>query len=671
MPVQEQTTVNQYTANGVTTVFPYQFLLLRSDDVTVEIDGAAQTETSDYTVSGVGVPSGGNITFLVAPLTGQTVVIYRDIPLLRETDYQDSGDFLASVVDADFDRIWMVLQGAKSGSLFKGRPLLLPLAVSQAVSQYVAAPEADTVIGWNSNANQLVNYPLGSGGGGGTAVPYLQIQDEGINVATPATTKFLDFAGAGIEAKQDTGDKVIVTVAGSGTGTGALVMGAKTVIQNDTSYNAFPIVRKLGNGTLGLTYYKGTGHHSDNTGRIIGRIGTVDFSANITWGAEYTVYDHPSLNVVNVGLGVLKSGRIISSVSIMDAPSPPAADPLDGAHVLYSDDNGATWSAPITVNSTLTSFTYMSGSPIQLASGDILVTVEGKNSGDTYSRMRVLRSSDNGITWGTEVEIASGTRNYYEGQLCLLKNGTILCIMRTSVGTGTHYVSSSTDNGATWSAPVSAFAGFGQANTIQLTSGTILAITRGNDSKGIGYTSRDNGVTWGAGVPLGDTSYTEFEYGCPVQLTENRFVVVYAYEGNATNSDIAQVYGTEALASVASSPTCIAVACSDESTALTTGTAKVTFRMPYAFVLQEAKASLSTAQTSGSVLTVDVNEDGVSILSPKLTFDNGEKTTRTAATPAVIQDQYIGNDAEITVDIDQVGDGTAKGLKVYLTGLAV
>lgn len=112
----------------------------------------------------------------------------------------------------------------------------------------------------------------------------------------------------------------------------------------------------------------------------------------------------------------------------------------------------------------------------------------------------------------------------------------------------------------------------------------------------------------------------------------------------------------------------IIVACSDESTNLTTGTAKATFRMPYAFTLTQVRASLSAAQASGSIFTVDINENGSSILSTKLTIDNTEKTSTTAATPAVISDSALADDAEITIDIDQVGTAGAKGLKVALIG---
>lgn len=112
----------------------------------------------------------------------------------------------------------------------------------------------------------------------------------------------------------------------------------------------------------------------------------------------------------------------------------------------------------------------------------------------------------------------------------------------------------------------------------------------------------------------------------------------------------------------------IGLACSDETTALTTGTAKVTFRMPCAMTLTAVRATLTTAPV-GSTLIVDINESGTSILSTKLSIDASEKTSTTAATAAVISDSSLADDAEITIDIDQVGSTTAgAGLKVWLIG---
>jgi hypothetical protein len=121
--------------------------------------------------------------------------------------------------------------------------------------------------------------------------------------------------------------------------------------------------------------------------------------------------------------------------------------------------------------------------------------------------------------------------------------------------------------------------------------------------------------------------------------------------------------------SVGSPPTeSIIVAASDETTALTTGTGKLTFRMPYAFTLTEVRASVTTAPT-GAAISVDINEGGVSVLSTALTIDATEKTSTTAAVPAVISDTALADDAEITIDIDQVGSTIAgAGLKVTLIG---
>ena len=114
-------------------------------------------------------------------------------------------------------------------------------------------------------------------------------------------------------------------------------------------------------------------------------------------------------------------------------------------------------------------------------------------------------------------------------------------------------------------------------------------------------------------------------------------------------------------------PVVLAVAVSDEETALTTGTAKITFRMPFAMTVTAVRASLTTASTSGNP-TFDINEGGTSILGAnKLSIDANEKTSTTAATATSISDSALADDAEITIDIDTAGTG-AKGAKVYIIG---
>ena len=126
--------------------------------------------------------------------------------------------------------------------------------------------------------------------------------------------------------------------------------------------------------------------------------------------------------------------------------------------------------------------------------------------------------------------------------------------------------------------------------------------------------------------------------------------------------------GSVAIDGVGAETVTIGLACSDEESNLETGTGVVTFRMPYAMTLTAVRASVTTAPT-GSTIIVDINEAGTTILSTKLSIDASEKTSTTAASAAVISDSALADDAEITIDIDQVGSSVAgAGLKVWLIG---
>lgn len=179
-----------------------------------------------------------------------------------------------------------------------------------------------------------------------------------------------------------------------------------------------------------------------------------------------------------------------------------------------------------------------------------------------------------------------------------------------------------------------------------------------------------NGSAWVAPVPPGSVAADAVSYdntasgltATDVQDALDEIVTVIDGIGAAPVSSVNGDTGAVIV------PVPIGVACSDETTALTAGAGKTTFRMPYAMTVSGVRASLTTEQTGGSIFTVDINEGGSSILSTKLTIDNGEKTSTTAATAAVISDTALADDAEITIDIDQIGDGTAKGLKIWLIG---
>lgn len=113
------------------------------------------------------------------------------------------------------------------------------------------------------------------------------------------------------------------------------------------------------------------------------------------------------------------------------------------------------------------------------------------------------------------------------------------------------------------------------------------------------------------------------------------------------------------------------MALGDETTAISTGTAKVTFHMPYAFALTKVKAGLSTASSSGAP-AFDLNDDGVSVFSTTVTVDANETFSDTAATPSVLTASpvTVASGSVMTIDIDTAGTG-AKGAKLYLIGYPI
>ena len=132
------------------------------------------------------------------------------------------------------------------------------------------------------------------------------------------------------------------------------------------------------------------------------------------------------------------------------------------------------------------------------------------------------------------------------------------------------------------------------------------------------------------------------------------------------SSNSASSYANSAFTSANTSGNVfMTVALSDETTAITTGTGKITFRAPHAMTLNQLpRASLSTASSSGNP-AVNIKKNGTTIFSTTLTIDANEKTSVTAATPAVLSTTTFADDDEITMDIDTAGTG-ATGLKVTL-----
>ena len=149
MTVADNTSRNQYTATSGQTVFAYTFEIVDKDDIVVLKNGTTLSEGTDYTVSNVGNDSGGNVTLTTGATTGDILTLYRDMPYARTQNYINSGDFLASEVNSDFDNLWLASEQINRGFTQSVRK---PITDSDSVSMELpsAADRANKVLSFDS-----------------------------------------------------------------------------------------------------------------------------------------------------------------------------------------------------------------------------------------------------------------------------------------------------------------------------------------------------------------------------------------------------------------------------------------------------------------------------------------------------------------------------------------
>src|SRR5690606_19638401 len=110
MAVSEQTPLNESIATPGATVFPYGFKVLQKGDMLVTVNGEEKAVDVDYTLDGLGLDSGGNITFLAPLIGGEIVKRRRKTRLERQTDFQSLGDLRSATLNNDQDAPILMLQ---------------------------------------------------------------------------------------------------------------------------------------------------------------------------------------------------------------------------------------------------------------------------------------------------------------------------------------------------------------------------------------------------------------------------------------------------------------------------------------------------------------------------------------------------------------------------------
>jgi len=161
-----------------------------------------------------------------------------------------------------------------------------------------------------------------------------------------------------------------------------------------------------------------------------------------------------------------------------------------------STDSGATWSAPVTISDAGGSVEE----PQFVTDGSTMTAVWSQFDG-SYTRTQTSSSVDDGATWSAPVTLSGGGADAYNAQVAT-DGTTIIAAWIRSPGTGTHIqVATSTDAGATWSAPATISDTAQSAGSPHLVSegGEVTAVWErfdGSNGRIQASTSTDAGVTW-------------------------------------------------------------------------------------------------------------------------------------------------------------------------------
>jgi len=156
----------QFNGNGSTTVFAYNFKIFAQTDLSVILRSAAGTETTqqlttNYTVSGVGEASGGNVTMGTAPPSGTTLTILRVQPNLQGLDLVPNDPFPAGSMEDALDKLTFMVQthDEEIGRSIKASPTNVISGSEFTVS---ATDRANKLFSFDSSGNLSIAQELGT-----------------------------------------------------------------------------------------------------------------------------------------------------------------------------------------------------------------------------------------------------------------------------------------------------------------------------------------------------------------------------------------------------------------------------------------------------------------------------------------------------------------------------
>lgn len=177
-----------YAGNGATTLFTVPFLFPADGDLRVVLRDALNVETlqvltTNYTVAGAGNPAGGSITMVVAPATGETLVVRRVVALTQGIDYTPNDNFPAETHEAGLDRAMMAAQQVDEEL---DRALIVPESDTASLVLPIDSARASKFLSFDASGNVVM--AVGTAASLGPVSAFIDTLLDDIDAATARVT---------------------------------------------------------------------------------------------------------------------------------------------------------------------------------------------------------------------------------------------------------------------------------------------------------------------------------------------------------------------------------------------------------------------------------------------------------------------------------------------------
>jgi hypothetical protein len=174
MTISSTTVKNSYSGDSTTTTFTYTFKIFADSDIQVIIRSSTGTETTKtitthYTVTGAGNSGGGSVIFTGGniPVTGQTVLLRRNIPQTQAIDYIANDPFPAESHEEGLDRSTMAIQQLQE-EVTRSIKLSKTNTMTSTEFTVAAADRANKILAFDTNGEISVTQELGTNRGSWT-----------------------------------------------------------------------------------------------------------------------------------------------------------------------------------------------------------------------------------------------------------------------------------------------------------------------------------------------------------------------------------------------------------------------------------------------------------------------------------------------------------------------